>query len=111
MIALVAACAPILAFGLVVHFWPSIASTGVFVVSFTVVFIGGTGAYFVWSQISIRRLQSKLIANNRRYCLYCFFDLRGLDKTGTCPECGEPYEIWKVQNEWREGDAQEQDLG
>lgn len=33
-------------------------------------------------------------------CLNCYYDLHGLADSGTCPECGEPYERARLERCW-----------
>jgi hypothetical protein len=33
-------------------------------------------------------------------CTHCGYHLRGLPETGTCPECGQPFDTKSVRNEW-----------
>jgi hypothetical protein len=93
------------------RYLPSTINSGIWFTPAAIVLPVAYSTYFIWSQVSARRLRSKLMANDWRNCLYCFFDLSGLEKAGTCPECGERFEICKVQNEWRKGIAEEMKVG
>ncbi len=61
----------------------------------------------VFCVVFFRRAKRRWIASMERddwrRCPYCFFNLRGLDERGRCPECGEAYQIERVRELWREG--------
>lgn len=50
-----------------------------------------------------RRLRRALFASRFRLCTHCAYDVSSLPPTGTCPECGRPYdaprdvEVWAKQ--------------
>lgn len=48
-----------------------------------------------------RDLLRRLREAGGRLCPGCEFDLRGLGDSGSCPECGRPFEIDAVRAQWR----------
>ena len=48
-----------------------------------------------------RRRRRKLVECDLRQCLHCMHDLRGHPEIGTCPECGNAYDIVAVRMAWR----------
>ncbi len=67
-------------------------------IAVTVLMIG-LGLYASWRR---QRKLRTLIECDWRRCLYCFFDLRGLEDRGTCPECGEKYIVREVREAWKD---------
>ncbi len=39
-----------------------------------------------------RRIKHAVLAAHGRACINCVYDLRGLGDTGSCPECGHPFD-------------------
>jgi len=62
------------------------------------------GGSIAWSTFLARngRLRRRLRAASGRLCVHCTFDLRGMDDTGTCPECGRPFDAARDRQRWRE---------
>jgi hypothetical protein len=53
----------------------------------------------------VRRTLRRAAAADHLLCPECLYDLRTLDATGPCPECGRPYDHAAVRAQWQ--DAQE----
>ena len=47
-----------------------------------------------------RSIRRALLASNGRLCVHCAYDVSTLPPSGTCPECGKPYDIEKDQVLW-----------
>lgn len=47
------------------------------------------------------RLRRRLREASGRICLKCGFDLRGLEESGTCPECGRSFDLHRDVKTWR----------
>ena len=48
----------------------------------------------------VRRLRRALFASQFRLCTHCGYDVSTLAATGTCPECGTPYDAAKDVELW-----------
>lgn len=55
-----------------------------------------------WWQYHTRRRLRTLIDMDWSACLYCFHDLRGIGMRGTCPECGQPFELYRTREKWKD---------
>ena len=42
-----------------------------------------------------RHLRRALLESQGRLCTHCAYDVSTLEPSGTCPECGKPYDIEK----------------
>ena len=47
-----------------------------------------------------KRIRRRAAAHDHLLCPDCTYDLRTLDATGTCPECGRAYEHDAVRAQW-----------
>lgn len=58
--------------------------------------------YVLWllSWRGIRRTTRRAAAHDHLLCPDCTYDLRTLDETGACPECGRAYEHEAVRAQW-----------
>lgn len=56
--------------------------------------------FAVASQFVARRTVRRAAAHDHLLCPDCTYDLRTLDATGTCPECGRPYDHAAVRATW-----------
>lgn len=56
-----------------------------------------------------RRIKQAVLAAHGRACINCVHDMRGLGDTGTCPECGKPYDIEKDKVLWEAVGARYED--
>lgn len=56
-----------------------------------------------WDRASKRALR-RAAAHDHLLCPDCLYDLRTLDATGTCPECGRAYEHDAVRAQWIEAE-------
>jgi hypothetical protein len=50
------------------------------------VLLSAMTVHLVWR---VRRFGQKVRDSGNRVCLYCAYDLRGLDRGEPCPECGK----------------------
>lgn len=48
------------------------------------------------------RREKKAVAQGKRPCLHCGYDLRGHESAGTCPECGTSFELAEIKWYFRE---------
>jgi hypothetical protein len=61
-------------------------------------------ASFLIAYLILRRYERRVLAlveSDWRRCPACFYDLRGLANTGTCPECATPYDTAALQARWQ----------
>ncbi|MBY0313359.1 MAG: hypothetical protein K2W85_14925 [Phycisphaerales bacterium] len=91
--------APLLAAGivlLILHrtfpLWPYLAALA------AVVPLAGSA----WWQYRTRQRLNTLVPMDWSACLYCFQDLRGIGMRGTCPECGQPFDLYQTRAKWRD---------
>jgi len=47
-----------------------------------------------------RRIKRAVRATGGRSCTVCLYDLRNLGDTGTCPECGRPFDTAADRAMW-----------
>ena len=73
-----------------------ILTIGLYVLAWLI--LGGSIALHV---LAIRRLRRTLAANAFKLCIRCLHPLRGLADVGSCPECGENFDIQVVCTTWR----------
>lgn len=73
-----------------------IPTVGLYVLAWLI--LGGSIALHV---LAIRRLRRTLAANTFQLCTQCRHSLRGLADVGSCPECGENFDIQVVCTTWR----------
>lgn len=71
-------------------------TVGLYVLAWLI--LGGSIALHV---LAIRRLRRTLAANAFQLCTQCRHPLRGLAAIGSCPECGENFDIQVVCRTWR----------
>lgn len=50
--------------------------------------------------MGMRRLKRVFAASGGRVCTSCVHDLQGLGESGSCPECGRPFEIERDRRAW-----------
>jgi hypothetical protein len=74
--------------------------------------LAGPNAWLVWScaavagpglllcHVASKRAIRRAAAHDHLLCPDCTYDLRTLDATGTCPECGRAYEHDAVRAQW-----------
>lgn len=48
-----------------------------------------------------RRVRRAVVDSAGHACTQCLHDLRGLDRVGTCPECGRPFDIQRDRASWQ----------
>lgn len=48
----------------------------------------------------VRRLRRALFASRFRLCTHCTYDLSSLGESGTCPECGNPFDAARDVARW-----------
>lgn len=48
-----------------------------------------------------RHLRRALLESQGRLCTHCAYDVSTLEPSGTCPECGKPYDIEKDKVLWQ----------
>lgn len=53
---------------------------------------------YMWRTAWLRR---KLAETNNQLCTHCAYNVSGLPKSGTCPECGNPYDTKADQTQWQ----------
>jgi len=67
-------------------------------------FIAGTvvlvGYSSYWRPRELRRYLAAVRAAGFRRCPRCFYDLRGSERSGNCPGCGEPYDPTSLKEVW-----------
>lgn len=68
------------------------------VLVYSLFFFVPTGLCIFFRGWHLRRAQ--LIENDCRVCPHCLFSLVGLSDAGTCPECGNDYEMERVRGHW-----------
>ncbi len=73
-----------------------IPTVGLYVLAWLI--LGGS---IVLHVLAIRRLRRNLAANAFQLCTRCRHPLRGLADVGSCPECGENFDIQVVCTTWR----------
>ncbi len=49
----------------------------------------------------VRRFAALAVESKGSMCLHCAYRLRGLDDSGRCPECGQPFDRKKIERIWR----------
>ncbi len=70
--------------------WPMIAA-----VSAAIPLLAG-----LWWQYRTRRRLQQLREIELSGCLYCLQDLRGIGMRGTCPECGQAFDLYATRESW-----------
>lgn len=55
-----------------------------------------------WWQYRTRKQLRDLVRLDWSACLYCFQDLRGIGMRGTCPECGQSFELYHTREKWKD---------
>lgn len=78
-------------------------TTGVVARPYPAVTFGIAGVTIAWVWLlrqSARRTLRRAAAHDHLLCPDCAYDLRTLDATGTCPECGRRYEHAAVRATW-----------
>ncbi len=73
-----------------------IPTVGLYVLAWLI--LGGS---ITFHGLAIRRLRRTLAANAFQLCTQCRHPLRGLADVGSCPECGENFDIQIVCTTWR----------
>ena len=53
-----------------------------------------------------RSIRRALLESEGRLCTHCAYDVSTLEPSGTCPECGKPYDIEKDKVLWEAVGAQ-----
>lgn len=69
------------------------------------IFLGiSTGAPELWRYLAYpRELSARwALEHNLRVCLYCGYPLVGLRPNGTCPECGNTYDVADSVAQWHD---------
>ena len=54
----------------------------------------------VWSTHWKLRFARRLVEARGRVCFRCGYDLAGLGDAGQCPECGVPYLVESLREQW-----------
>ena len=52
----------------------------------------------------VKTLRRRYAETEGRLCRTCLHDLRGVAASGTCPECGAPYDLARDTAIWRDAD-------
>jgi hypothetical protein len=53
-----------------------------------------------WWFFRTRSIRKALLESEGRLCTHCAYDVSTLEPSGTCPECGKPYDIEKDKVLW-----------
>ena len=53
-----------------------------------------------WWLLRTRSIRRALLASEGRLCTHCAYDVSTIAPSGTCPECGKPYDIEKDKPLW-----------
>lgn len=53
-----------------------------------------------WWYFRTRSIRKALLESEGRLCTHCAYDVSTLEPSGTCPECGKPYDIEKDKVLW-----------
>ncbi len=79
------------------HIWPIGDAMPAVMIGMGVVLILWLSAIVLWE----KRLVQKLRAADYKLCPHCRYDLTGHESLFNCPECGEAYDIKKIQAAWK----------
>lgn len=92
--------------------WPSMLSgvavawhvwqTPLLMILLLCVCIGGLVDLWFLRNARRRRLLDSIRAARFRACPCCLYSLTGLGRSGRCPECGESYDVSKLEEIWQE---------
>lgn len=76
--------------------WVNILRIGIAVASIGLMFV--MGVWWIWIRI---RLHSSARECGYLLCPHCLYPLVGLPNNHNCPECGRPFDLTKVETNWR----------
>ena len=85
----------VFSFGFAVGGGEIIPALGLYVLAWLI--LGGSIAVHV---LALRRLRRILVTNEFKLCTQCRHPLRGLGTVGSCPECGENFDLQVVCRTW-----------
>lgn len=76
------------------HLWGALAFLYVFALVSHVVNWQG-------QRYTFDRLRALLVSRRLEVCLRCGYSVSGIGETGVCPECGRPFELRALRDEWK----------